>query len=209
MRRGWLPLLASALAHLHAVPRPQAIGGHERVLGRQQRRKRHRRARPATQRPPRAAAVTSHQPGHWDMPSSSRSATCSVSCTSSVFYLSVYEGWRLLEPAGTDTHSVVGGLVCDIGLKCTRSSQPFLATPSTVFYRTRRRQMNFLTATGPKLGPRRPRNVPGSTAADQQNRFYDTGKLYYESLASLPCTFSTDDYSGLMIVATHTYCPSE
>ena len=48
--------------------------------------------------------------------------------------------------------------------------------------------MNFLTATGPKLGPRRPRNVPGSTAADQQNRFYDTGKLYYESLASLPCT---------------------
>ena len=188
MRRGWLPLLASALAHLHAVPRPQAIGGHERVLGRQQRRKRHRRARPATQRPPRAAAVTSHQPGHWDMPSSSRSATCSVSCTSSVFYLSVYEGWRLLEPAGTDTHSVVGGLVCDIGLKCTRSSQPFLATPSTVFYRTRRRQMNFLTATGPKLGPRRPRNVPGSTAADQQNRFYDTGKLYYESLASLPCS---------------------
>ena len=104
------------------------------------------------------------------------------------FYMSVCEGWGLLEPAGTDTHSVVGGLVCDIGLKCTRSSQPFLATPSTVFYRTRRRQMNFLTATGPKLGPRRPRNVPGSTAADQQNRFYDTGKLYYESLASLPCT---------------------
>ena len=51
--------------------------------------------------------------------------------------------------------------------------------------------MNFLTATGPKLGPRRPRNVPGSTAADQQNRFYDTGKLYYESLASLPCTWHT------------------
>ena len=48
--------------------------------------------------------------------------------------------------------------------------------------------MNFLTATGPKLGPRRPRNIPGSTAADQQNRFYDTGKLYYESLASLPCS---------------------
>jgi len=104
------------------------------------------------------------------------------------FYTSVCEGWGLLEPAGTDKRSVVGGLVCDIGLKCTRSSQPFLATPSTVFYRARRRQMNFLTATGPKLGPRRPRNVPGSTAADQQNRFYDTGKLYYESLASLPCT---------------------
>ena len=102
--------------------------------------------------------------------------------------MSVYEVWGLLEPVGADKHSVVGGLVCDIGLKCKRSSQPFFTAPSTVFYRTKRRQMHFLTATGPKLGLRRPRNIPGSTAADQQNRFYDRGKLYYESpsMASLP-----------------------
>ena len=99
-----------------------------------------------------------------------RFLTCSVSCTPSVLYLSVYS--RCGDFVDCWDSSRVAWVVLWV-VKCARSRLNVHAHAFTFdphfdrFSGTRRQQLNILLGTAVKLGPRSSINMCGSTAADQ------------------------------------------